>query len=72
MRDYIPNNGISIIPWDKDQVQKNFLLTYGVSSRSMSQMDPMAAALLNTFLPLQELTALRNCKAEDYSSSWKA
>lgn len=57
----MPNNGISIIPWDKDQVQKKFLLTYSVSSRCMSQMDLTAAALLNTFLPLQEWTASRNC-----------
>lgn len=57
----MPNNGISIIPWDKDQLQKNFLLTYRVSSTCMSQMDPMATALVNTFLPLQERTALRNC-----------
>lgn len=55
----MPNN--SIIPWDRDQVQKNFLLTYSVSSSSMSQMDLMAAALVNAVLPVQELTALRNC-----------
>lgn len=61
MREYIPNNGISITPWDKDQVQKNLLLTYSVSSRCMSQMDLTAAALVNTLLPLQELTVLRNC-----------
>lgn len=56
----MPNNGTSIIPRDKDQAQKNFLLTYSVSSRCMRQMDLTAAASVNTFLPLQELTALRN------------
>lgn len=55
----MPNN--SIIPRDKDQVQKNFLLTYSVSSSCMSQMDLMASALVNAILPVQELTALRNC-----------
>lgn len=55
----MPNNDISVIPQDKDRAQKNFLLTYRVSS--MSQTDLTAAALVKIFLPLQEQTALRNC-----------